>query len=125
MAKEHTMEKINLAQKLSLFKDLWSPRVVGELNGQYVKLAKLQGEFVWHDHRAEDELFLVLEGRMIMRLEERELVLTKGELCIVPRGVRHCPVAETEVHILLFEPKETLHMGGVDSDLAQAEPIWI
>ena len=119
------MEAINLRQKLELFDDLWSPRVVGELNGQYVKLAKLLGEFVWHEHEAEDELFFVLKGRMIMRLEGEDLVLGAGEMCIVPRGVRHCPVAESEVHVLLFEPKETQHTGEVDSEMTQTEVIWI
>lgn len=107
------MEKVNLAQKFSLFVDHWSPKVVGELNDQYIKLAKLQGEFVWHHHAAEDEMFLVLRGRMVMRLRQRDVVLEEGEFLIVPRGVEHCPLAEQEVHVLLFEPKSTLHTGNV------------
>ncbi len=107
------MEKVNLAQKFSLFQDHWSPKIVGELNDQYVKLAKLRGEFVWHHHEAEDEMFLVLRGRMVMRLRQREVVLEEGEFLIVPRGVEHCPSAEQEVHVLLFEPKSTRHTGNV------------
>ena len=107
------MEKVNLAQKFSLFDDHWSPKVVGELNDQYVKLAKLHGEFVWHHHEEEDEMFLVLRGRLVMRLRERDVVLEEGEFLIVPRRVEHCPVAEQEVHALLFEPKSTLHTGNV------------
>ena len=109
------MDKVNLAEKFGLFDEYWSPKIVGELNGQYVKLAKLKGEFVWHDHEAEDELFLVVKGCMVMRLRDREIVLEEGELLIVPRGVEHCPVAEQEVQILLFEPKSTLHTGNVES----------
>ena len=107
------MEKVNLAQKLNLFQDHWSPKVVGELNGQYVKLAKLSGEFVWHHHEGEDEMFLVLHGSLVMRFRERDVVLEEGEFLIVPRAVEHCPVAEQEVHVLLFEPKSTLHTGNV------------
>jgi mannose-6-phosphate isomerase-like protein (cupin superfamily) len=108
-----SMEKVNLAQKLSLFHDHWSPKVVGELNDQYVKLAKLHGEFVWHHHETEDEMFLVLQGRLVMRFRKRDVVLEEGEFLIVPRGVEHCPVAEQEAHVLLFEPKSTLHTGNV------------
>ena len=107
------MEKVNLAKKLGLFDDYWSPKVVGELNDQYVKLAKLKGEFVWHHHEAEDEMFLVLRGRLVMKLRERDVVLEAGEFLIVPRGVEHCPVADRDVHALLFEPKSTRHTGNV------------
>lgn len=107
------MEKVNLTEKLGLFDDHWSPRIVGELNDQYVKLAKLKGEFVWHHHEAEDEMFLILRGRLVMRFRERDMVLEEGEFLIVPRGLEHCPVAEQEVHVLLFEPKSTLHTGNV------------
>lgn len=111
------MNKVNLAQALSQFDERWSPRIVGQLNGQHVKLAKLEGEFVWHHHDDEDELFLVLEGRLEMQLEGHDdLVLDAGELCIVPRGVAHRPVAHGEVHVLLFEPAGTLNTGNVDDE---------
>lgn len=110
------MEKVNLAEKLSLFEEHWSPKIVGELNGQYVKLAKLKGDFVWHHHEAEDEMFLVVKGCLVIKLQDRDVVLGEGEFLIVPRGVEHCPVAEEEVHIMLFEPKSTLHTGNVRTE---------
>ncbi|NIM49049.1 MAG: cupin domain-containing protein [Gemmatimonadales bacterium] len=110
------MNKINLTDKLSLFDDYWHPRIVGELNGQQVKLAKLKGEFEWHHHDEEDELFLVLRGRMTIELRDREVVLEPGECFIVPRGVEHKPVADEETHILLFEPASTLNTGNVRSE---------
>ncbi|MCA9517637.1 MAG: cupin domain-containing protein [Myxococcales bacterium] len=111
------MDKVNLKDKLARFSERWSPRVVGELNGQHVKLAKLEGEFVWHHHEHEDELFLVLEGTLTMRLRERDVVLAPGELFIVPRGVEHQPVAgEGEVHVLLFEPASTLNTGNLRNE---------
>jgi mannose-6-phosphate isomerase-like protein (cupin superfamily) len=110
------MEKVNLAQKFSLFDDHWIPRIVGELNGQYVKLAKLRGEFVWHQHEAEDELFLVVKGRMAIKLREKDLILEEGEFYIVPRGVEHCPVADEEVQVLIFEPISTSHTGNVRTE---------
>ncbi len=117
------MKKVNLAQALATFDERWSPRIVGELNGQHVKLAKLEGEFVWHHHDAEDELFLVLEGRLEMQLEGRDtLWLDPGELCIVPAGVEHRPVAHGEVHVLLFEPAGTLNTGNVDDERTVVEP---
>ena len=105
------MDKVNLEQKLGLFSETWSPRIVAELNGQHVKLAKLEGEFVWHSHAGEDELFLVLSGRLAIELRERTVVLDPGELFIVPRGVEHRPVAQGEVHVLLFEPASTRNTG--------------
>lgn len=110
------MEAVNLTQKLSLFHDYWSPRIVGELNDSYVKLAKLRGEFVWHQHEAEDELFLVVEGRLLIKLRDRDLWLDAGEFAIIPKGVEHMPVAEEEVHVLLLEPKSTVNTGNVRSD---------
>ncbi len=110
------MNKINLTDKLSLFDDYWHPRIVGELNGQQVKLAKVKGEFEWHHHDEEDELFLVLRGRMTIELRDREVVLEPGECFIVPRGVEHKPVADEETHILLFEPASTLNTGNVRSE---------
>lgn len=110
------MEKVNLSEKLAQFSEHWSPRIVGELNGQQVKLAKLQGEFVWHQHETEDELFLVLKGQLTMRLRDETVILNEGEFFIVPRGVEHQPVAEDEVHVLLFEPASTLNTGNVRSE---------
>src|SRR4051794_41214680 len=101
------MEKVNLAEKLALFSERWSPRVVGELNGQQVKLVKFQGPFVWHHHDAEDELFLVVRGRFRMEFRDRAVELEPGEFLIVPRGVDHRPVADEEVEVLLFEPAST------------------
>lgn len=107
------MDVVNLAGNLASFSDHWHPRIVGELNGQHVRLAKLLGEFVWHHHEEEDELFLVVKGTLRMRLRDRELVVREGEFLIVPRGVEHQPVADEEVHVLLFEPAGTLNTGNV------------
>ena len=110
------MEKVNLGAKFDLFDEYWSPKIVGELNGQQVKLAKLSGEFVWHQHAAEDELFLVIKGQLVIKLRQGDVVLNEGEFFIVPRGVEHKPVAEREAHVLLFEPQSTRHTGDVQSD---------
>lgn len=107
------MEKVNLADKFSRIHDYWKPRIAGELNGQYVKLVKFTGEFVWHHHDDEDELFLVVKGRFRMELRDRQIWLEEGEFLIVPRSVEHRPVAEEEVHVLLFEPSKTLNTGNV------------
>jgi mannose-6-phosphate isomerase-like protein (cupin superfamily) len=107
------VDKVNLAQKLALFSEPWSPKIVGELNGQHVKLVKLQGPFVWHHHEAEDELFLVLHGQLRMELRDRTVDVGPGEFIIIPRGVEHRPVADEEVHVLLFEPASTLNTGNV------------
>ena len=111
------MQKVNLADKLGLFSEHWSPKVAGELNGQQVKLVKFQGEFVWHHHDREDELFLVVHGNFRMDYREggaeRAIDLHEGEFLIVPRGVEHRPVAAEEVHVLLFEPAGTLNTGNV------------
>ena len=109
-------DKVNLAEKLALFDENWSPRVVGELNGQHVKLVKFRGEFVWHKHDAEDELFLVVRGRLTIRLRDRDVHLDEGEFFIVPRGVEHLPVAEQEAQVLLFEPASTLNTGDVRNE---------
>ncbi len=116
------MEKVNLNQKLGLFDELWSPKIVGELNGQQIKLAKLKGEFAWHHHEAEDEMFLVIRGRLTIRLPEREIELSEGEFLIVPRGVEHMPVAEEESHVLMFEPAGTLNTGNVRDEHTIEEP---
>jgi mannose-6-phosphate isomerase-like protein (cupin superfamily) len=115
------MEKINIREKLALFSDHWNPRVVGDLNGQHVKVVKFQGEFVWHDHAAEDELFLVVRGSFRMEFRDRSVTLNEGEFLIVPRGVEHRPVAEREVEVILFEPAQIKHTGDVESELTVHE----
>lgn len=111
-----TIEKINLADKLDLFQDHWNPRVIGELNGQFVKLAKFTGNFVWHKHDNEDELFYVIEGSFEMELRDRSVELHEGELIIIPRGIEHRPKTTKEVKIMLFEPVSTLNTGNAKSD---------
>ncbi len=118
------MEKVNLANKFGLFQEYWSPKIAGELNDSYLKLAKLKGEFVWHHHEAEDELFLVVKGRLVIKLRDRDISLDEGEFVIIPRGVEHCPVAEEEVHVLLLEPKSTVNTGNVQSERTAGEQ-WI
>jgi mannose-6-phosphate isomerase-like protein (cupin superfamily) len=110
------MEVVNLAQKFSLFSDCWSPKIVGELNGQQVKVAKLHGEFIWHQHEHEDELFLVVQGRLRMKLRDRDVTINAGEFFIVPKGVEHLPIAEEEVHVVLLEPASTLNTGNVRNE---------
>lgn len=110
------MDKVNLEKKLSLFKELWSPRIVGELNDQYVKIAKLKGDFIWHKHDNEDELFLVLKGSLVIKLRKKDIHLSEGEFFIVPRKVEHKTIAEEETHVLLFEPKTTLITGSTTSE---------
>jgi mannose-6-phosphate isomerase-like protein (cupin superfamily) len=107
------IEKVNLAEKFDSFRDYWSPKIAGVLDDSYVKLAKLKGEFVWHQHEAEDEMFLVVKGRLQIKLRDDEIYLDEGEFAIIPSGVEHLPVAEEEVHVLLFEPKSTLNTGNV------------
>lgn len=114
------MEKVTIAQKLSLFNDYWNPRIVGELNGQHVKLVKFQGEFVWHKHDNEDEMFLVVKGQFNMEFRDKTVELKENEFLIVPRGVEHRPVAPQEVSVLLFEPTSTLNTGDAEkSDLTK------
>jgi mannose-6-phosphate isomerase-like protein (cupin superfamily) len=110
------MEKINLAEKLAVIQDHWNPRVAAELNGQQVKLVKLQGTFLWHHHEDEDELFLVVTGRLRMDFREGEVWLEPGEMIVVPRGVEHRPHADEEVEVLLFEPASTLNTGNVRNE---------
>jgi mannose-6-phosphate isomerase-like protein (cupin superfamily) len=116
------MEKVNLAHKLGIFHDYWSPKIVGELNESYVKLVKVKGAFVWHHHDAEDELFLVVKGRLLIRLRDRDVRLEEGEFVIIPRGVEHLPVAEEEAHLLVIEPKSTLNTGNVQDERTVADP---
>jgi len=113
------MEKVNLEQKFSLFSEHWSPKIVGELNGQHVKLAKLKGEFVWHKHDKEDELFFVIKGSFKMEYRDRTVVVNENEFLIVPKGVEHRPVADEEVSIMLFEPASTLNTGDAKSELTK------
>ena len=115
-------DPVNLAQKLSSIQDYWNPRVVGELNGQQVKLAKAKGEFVWHHHSNEDELFLVLSGSLRLEFRDGSVTLGPGEFFIVPRGLEHRPIAQDEVHLLLFEPASTLNTGNVRNDRTVDRP---
>ncbi len=107
------VDKVNIRDKFALFDEHWSPKIAGELNGQYVKLVKFVGEFVWHHHDEEDELFLVVKGRFRMEFRDRSVLVEEGEFIVVPRGVEHRPVAEEEAHVLLFEPASTLNTGNV------------
>ncbi len=116
------VDKINLTDKLSQFDEHWSPRIVAELNGQHVKLAKVKGAFVWHHHEDEDELFYVLKGRLTIEFRDRSIELGPGECLVVPRGVEHRPVAEEETHILMFEPAGTLNTGNVRSERTVEDP---
>ncbi|MGB3591238.1 MAG: cupin domain-containing protein [Nonlabens sp.] len=117
--------KINLKEKLKLFSDLWTPKIVAELNGQHVKLAKLKGEFPWHKHDDEDELFYVIKGTLQMELPDQTIELHPGEFFVVPAGVKHKPIAAQEVHVLLFEPAQIKHTGDVTHELTQEHLDWI
>ena len=114
---EHSdIKKVRLEEKFNLFADRWSPKIVGEINESYVKLVKLKGEFVWHHHVAEDELFLVVKGSLLIKLRDRDIRLEEGEFVIIPRGVEHLPIAEEEAHVILLEPKTTLNTGDVQNE---------
>ena len=115
------MDKVNLNQKFGLFNDRWSPKIVGECNGQDVKLAKLKGEFVWHDHKDEDELFFVVKGNLKIEFRDKTVELSAGEMIVVPKGVEHKPIAEEEVWVMLFEPQNIKHTGDVETDLTVKE----
>ncbi len=119
------MEKINLIEKFNLFQDTWSPKIAAEFNGQYLKLAKLQGEFVWHKHTQEDELFLVVKGSLTIQLRDRDIVLDEGECLVIPAGVEHCPLAPEEVWVVLFEPKSTLNTGDIQDEHTKENLDWI
>ena len=110
------IEVIDLADRFARFDDRWNPRIVAELNGNHVKVVKLEGEFVWHHHDDEDELFLVVSGRLRMQFRDKDVVLAPGELIVVPKGVEHCPLAEGETHVVLIEPKTTLNTGHVRNE---------
>ena len=115
------MKKINLQEKLSLFQDFWSPKIIGEVNGQYLKLAKVKGELIWHRHEEEDELFMVIKGRLTLQFRNGHVILEPGEIYVVPKGVEHLPVAEEETHLLLLEPKGTAHTGKIIDERTVAE----
>lgn len=118
------IEVVNLADKFSQFSELWHPKIVGELNASYVKLVKLKGEFIWHRHEAEDELFLVVHGVLTIRLRDRDLVIRQGEFVIIPKGVEHLPVAAEEVQALLIEPTTTLNTGNIRDEMT-VDAEWI
>ena len=115
------MDKVNLTEKFALFSECWSPKIVGELNGQQVKLVKFTGEFVWHKHDEEDELFFVVKGNFVMELRDKNIEINEGDFFIVPRGVEHRPVAEKEVWVMLFEPASTLNTGNVMDEKTKIE----
>lgn len=110
------MKVVRLEDAFTRIPEYWSPRIAGEINDTHVKLVRLKGEFVWHHHDVEDELFLVIKGRLVIRLRDRDLEIQPGEFVIIPHGVEHCPVAEEEVHVLLLEPKTTLNTGEVQNE---------
>jgi mannose-6-phosphate isomerase-like protein (cupin superfamily) len=110
-----SIETVSLLEKFNSFRDCWSPKIAGEVNDSFVKLVKLKGEFVWHHHESEDELFLVVKGSLLIRLRDRDLQVEEGEFVIIPRGIEHLPIAKDEVHVLLLEPKSTLNTGNVES----------
>lgn len=115
------MEPVNLGEKFGRFREYWSPKIVGELNDTYIKIVKLKGEFIWHHHEREDELFLVVKGTLRIKLRDRELRIREGEFVIIPKGIEHLPVADEEVHVVLIEPKTTLNTGNVRNDRTVAD----
>ena len=119
------MNKVNIYDKLALFNDYWNPRLIGELNGQQVRLVKFKGEFVWHKHDNEDELFYVLQGSFVIEFRDKTVELKEGEFIIVPKGVEHRPVAENEVSVMLFEPAATVNTGDVVNELTREELVRI
>ncbi|MBU7041963.1 MAG: cupin domain-containing protein [Theionarchaea archaeon] len=119
------MKPISIEEKLNLFDQYWNPKIIAELNGQYVKLAKVKGSFMWHTHEREDELFYVLKGCLHIQLPDETIQVKKGELAVIPQGVRHNPMAFEETHILLFEPIETRHTGSVHDERTVETPEWI
>lgn len=110
------MDKVNLAQKFGQFNEHWSPKIVGEINESYVKVAKLKGEFVWHHHDKEDEMFFVIKGKLIVRFRDKDIQIEEGEFLIIPKGVEHLPVAPEEVCVMLIEPKSTVNTGNLKND---------
>ncbi len=114
-----SIEKINIKDKLKLIDEYWSPKIAGELNGQFVKLVKFKGEFTWHHHDNEDEMFLVIKGKFNMELKDKSIEINEGEYIIIPKGVEHKPVADEEVHVMLFEPASTLNTGNVKNEFTK------
>jgi mannose-6-phosphate isomerase-like protein (cupin superfamily) len=119
------MAAINLAEKLNTFSDLWSPRVVAEMNDYQFKLAKLEGEFVWHNHEDTDEVFIVVKGSMHIEMEEETVHLAEGEMYVVPKGVMHKPYAETECHVMLVEPRGVVNTGDAGGELTAENDVWV
>ena len=119
------MKATNLDEKFALITEYFMPKIIAEHNGHYVKITKIKGEFVWHDHKNEDELFIVLKGRLVIQFRDGDVVLNPGELFVIPRGKEHCPIAEEETHILYIEPAGTKHSGEVDAELTKHELEWI
>jgi mannose-6-phosphate isomerase-like protein (cupin superfamily) len=110
------MQKVNINSKLELFKEYWTPKIVGDLNDSHILLAKLKGEFIWHKHDNEDELFLVIKGKLLIKLRDRDIYLQEGEFVIIPKGIEHLTIAEEEVHVMMIEPKTTVNTGDAKSD---------
>ena len=121
------MRKINIENKFSLFTEYWTPKIIAQSNGQYVKIAKGKGEVVWHKHPDEDELFIVFKGRLTIQLKGQNITLNQGEMAVVPKGVSHCPVAKDETHFMMIEPQSTTHTGDIQSDLTVSidDQVWI
>ena len=121
------MSKINIKEKFSLFVEEWTPKIIAESNGQLVKIAKGSGELVWHLHKNEDELFIVFKGCLTLQLRDKNIVLNKGEMYVVPKGVEHCPLAEPDTHFMMVEPSTTAHTGTLESEVAvsQEKKEWI
>lgn len=119
------MEKVNIAQKLSLFNEYWKPKITGELNGQHVKLVKFKGEFIWHSHENEDEMFFVIKGSFTMQLKGKDIEINENEFIIIPKGTEHRPVAKNEVHVMLFEPAETINTGNKSGEMTVEKPEFI
>lgn len=115
------LEKVNISEKFSLFNDYWSPKIAGEINDMHVKFAKLKGEFIWHKHEHEDEMFLVIKGKLLLKFRDKDVHLNEGEFIIVPKGVEHLPIAEEEAHVIFFEPKSTLNTGNEENDRTMSD----
>lgn len=119
------VRKVNLAEKFERFQEVYRPKIAGELNDSYLKLVKVKGEFVWHQHEAEDELFWVVKGRLLIKLRDGDIWLEPGEFVVIPRGVEHCPFAEEEAQVVLLESKSTLNTGDVQNERTVTRPDWI
>jgi mannose-6-phosphate isomerase-like protein (cupin superfamily) len=120
-----TMDKVNIREKLGAISEYWQPKIIGEINGSHVKVARLHGEFLWHMHADEEEMFLVIQGQLVIKLRARDVVLNEGEFLVIPRGVEHLPVTEQEVHVMLIEPKTTLNTGNMRNERTVEHPETI